>query len=48
MLSNEQKRKIKYLKSRSEIIQYKDFHEIKDNYKEYTYIKDAKSLTTVR
>jgi DNA-directed RNA polymerase subunit beta len=37
---NEQKRKIKYLKSRSEIIQYKDFHEIKDKYKEKYREKD--------
>ena len=38
---NEQKRKTKYLKSRSEIIQYKDFHEIKDNYKEKYREKDS-------
>lgn len=38
---NEQKRSIKYLKSRSEIIQYKDFHEIKDNYKEKYREKDS-------
>jgi DNA-directed RNA polymerase subunit beta len=38
---NEQKRKVKYLKSRSEIIQYKDFHEIKDNYKEKYREKDS-------
>jgi len=38
---NEQKREIKYLKSRSEIIQYKDFHEIKDHYKEKYREKDS-------
>lgn len=37
---NEEKKRIKYLKSRSEIIQYKEFHEIKDSYKEKYREKD--------
>lgn len=37
---HEQQKKIKYLKSRSEIIQYRDSHEIKDNYKEKYNDKD--------
>ena len=44
---NEQKRKIKYLKSRSEIIKYKDFHEIKDNYKEKYREKDFYTGTLI-
>ncbi len=36
----ENKKKLNYLKSRSEIIQYKDCHEIKDNYKEKFNEKD--------
>ena len=36
----EQKRRFKYLKTRSEIINYKDCHEIKDNYKDQYQEKD--------
>jgi DNA-directed RNA polymerase subunit beta len=39
----ENQNKLNYLKSRSEIIQYKDYHEIKDNYK-HNY--DQKDLYT--
>nr|YP_010537273.1 RNA polymerase subunit beta [Hemiaulus sinensis]UYC31060.1 RNA polymerase subunit beta [Hemiaulus sinensis] len=37
---NQHKKRLKYLKSRSEIIQYKDSHEIKDSYKEKYEEKD--------
>ena len=37
---NENKKKLNYLKSRSELIQYKDCHEIKDHYKEKYEHKD--------
>ena len=37
---NENKKKLQYLKSRSEIIQYKDCHEIQDNYIQKYHEKD--------
>ena len=37
---NQHKKRLKYLKSRSEIIQFKDNHEIKDSYKEKYEEKD--------
>nr|QXM17648.1 RNA polymerase subunit beta [Chaetoceros pseudocurvisetus] len=36
----ENQNKLNYLKSRSEIIQYKDYHEIQDNYKQKYQTKD--------
>ena len=36
----ENQNKLNYLKSRSEIIQYKDYHEIRDNYKQNYETKD--------
>ena len=36
----ENKNKLNYLKSRSEIIQYKEYHEIRDNYKQTYETKD--------
>ena len=36
----ENQHKLNYLKSRSEIIQYKDYHEIQDNYKQKYQTKD--------